>query len=56
MILATPFKLIQTALPYVDSTNVVKHNDPTTNASPQSRTGYSLIDLFTYRDSDHGQL
>lgn len=44
MILATPFKLIQTLSPYVDGTIVVNYDEPTINGRPQARTGYSLID------------
>ena len=47
MILATPFKLIQTLSPYVDGTIVVKYDEPTINGRPQARTGYSLIDAST---------
>ena len=55
MILATPFKLIQTLSPYVDGTIVVKYDEPTINGRPQARTGYSLIDASTYKDSDYAQ-
>ena len=55
MILATPFKLIQTLSPYVDGTIVVKYDEPTINGRPQARTGYSLIDASTYQDPDHAQ-
>ena len=55
MILATPFKLIQTLSPYVDGTIVVKYDEPTINGRPRARTGYSLIDASTYQDPDHAQ-
>ncbi len=47
MILATPFKLIQTLSPYVDGTIVVNYDEPIINGRPQARTGYSLIDAST---------
>ena len=55
MILATPFKLIQTLSPYVDGTIVVKYDEPTINGRPRARTGYSLIDASTYQDPDYAQ-
>lgn len=48
MILATPFKLIQTLSPYVDGTIVVNYDEPIIQGRPQARTGYSLIDATTY--------
>lgn len=48
MILATPFKLIQTLSPYVDGTIVVNYDEPIIQDRPQARTGYSLIDATTY--------
>lgn len=48
MILATPFKLIQTLSPYVDGTIVVNYDEPIIQGRPQARTGYSLIDAATY--------
>lgn len=48
MILATPFKLIQTLSPYVDGTIVVNYDEPIIQGRPQARTGYSLIDATSY--------
>ena len=48
MILATPFKLIQTLSPYVDGTIVVNYDEPIIQGRPQARTGYSLISAATY--------
>lgn len=48
MILATPFKLIQTLSPYVDGTIVVIYDEPIIQGRPQARTGYSLIDATSY--------
>ena len=48
MILATPFKLIQTLSPYVDGTIVVNYDEPIIHGRPQARTGYSLIDAASY--------
>ena len=50
MILATPFKLIQTLSPYVDGTIVVSYDEPTIDGRPQARTGYKLIDASTTHD------
>lgn len=48
MILATPFKLIQTLSPYVDGTIVVNYDEPIIQGRPQAHTGYSLIDATSY--------
>ncbi|MDU2587492.1 MAG: ATP-binding protein [Corynebacterium sp.] len=52
MILATPFKLIQTLSPYVDGTIVVNYDEPIIHGRPQARTGYSLIDAASYPQED----
>ncbi|WP_283175946.1 hypothetical protein [Corynebacterium guaraldiae] len=52
MILATPFKLIQTLSPYVDGTIVVSYDEPTIDGRPQARTGYKLIDASTTHEPD----
>ena len=52
MILATPFKLIQTISPYVDGTIVVNYDEPIIHGRPQARTGYSLIDAASYPQED----